>query len=296
MSFLNEMEVFYYVATENSFSKAAKKLNLSKSYVSMQITNLEQTLGAKLLHRTTRRLNLTEAGSEFYLSCAKIIREKNIARSVVESMKQAPVGRLSITASPSMCTRCLAPVLPLFMEKYPEVSIELEATPRIVDLIQENIDIAIRITADPDERLIARKIGEFKFIVCASPKYLSTYGIPATPEELIDKNCLFYSADPGHLTWSLSLNGLEKKFNVTGNLFCNNDVVIYEALLAGKGIAMLPDYIVRKGIQQGQLTVLFEAYKTTSMPIYAVYPGLKYSSPKIAAFITFLKETLSTPY
>lgn len=296
MSFLNEMEVFYYVASESSFSKAAKKLNLSKSYVSMQVTNLEQTLGAKLLHRTTRRLSLTEAGTEFYLSCAKIIREKNLARSIIESMKQEPVGRLSVTASPSLCTRCLAPALPLFMEKYPQVSIELEATARIVDLIQEDIDIAIRITTSPDERLIARKLGEFKFIVCASPTYLGTYGTPATPEELIDKNCLFYSADPDHLTWKLSLNGLEKTFNVSGNLFCNNDIVIYEALLAGKGIAMLPDYIVRKGIQQGQLTALFEEYKTISMPIYAVYPSLKYSSPKITAFIAFLKEMLSIPH
>ncbi len=291
MSRLNQMEIFYYVATENSFSKAAIKLGLSKGYVSLQMNVLETSLGAKLIHRTTRRLNLTEAGHAFFDSCSKIIEEKNTAQSVIEHLKEEPVGQLRITAAPSLT----AHILPGFLTQFPNIDILLEATPRVLDLIEEGIDIAIRFTFEPDERLIAKKIGEVAFILCASPEYLATHGTPEVPEDLSYFKCLEYSLVPKYdLKWRFMYKNVERTINLKGHLVSNNDSIIYEALIAGKGLAFLPDYIVRSAVIEKKLEPVLKEYQMPNTPIYAVYPSLKYKSPKISAFVQYLAEILKT--
>lgn len=291
MSLLNQMEIFYHVATENSFSKAAIKLGLSKGYVSLQMSILETSLGAKLIHRTTRRLNLTEAGYAFYDSCSKIIQEKNTAQSVIESFKEEPSGQLRITAVPSLT----AHLLPGFLTQFPNIDVLLEATPRVLDLIEEEIDIAIRFTFEPDERLIAKKIGEVAFILCASPEYLATHGTPKVPEDLSQFKCLEYALVPKYdLKWRFMYKNVEKTINLKGHLVSNNDSIIYEALIAGKGLAFLPDYIVRSAVMQKMLVPVLKEYQMPNIPIYAVYPSLKYKSPKISVFIQYLAEILKT--
>lgn len=291
MSRLNQMEIFYYVATENSFSKAAIKLGLSKGYVSLQMNVLETSLGAKLIHRTTRRLNLTEAGHAFFDSCSKIIQEKNTAQSTIEHLKEEPVGQLRITAAPSLT----AHILPGFLTQFPNIDLLLEATPRVLDLIEEGIDIAIRFTFEPDERLIAKKIGEVAFILCASPEFLATHGTPEVPEDLSQFKCLEYSLVPKYdLKWRFMYKNVEKTINLKGHLVSNNDSIIYEALIAGKGLAFLPDYIVRSAVIEKKLVPVLKKYQMPNTPIYAVYPSLKYKSPKISAFVQYLAEILKT--
>lgn len=290
MSLLNQMEIFYYVATENGFSKAALKLGLSKGYVSLQMSVLETSLGAKLIHRTTRRLSLTEAGHAFYDSCSKIIQEKNTAQSVIESIQDEPRGQLRITAAPSFT----AHILPGFLTQFPNIDILLEATPRVLDLVEEGIDIAIRFTFEPDERLIAKKIGEVAFILCASPEYLATHGIPEVPEDLSQFKCLEYSLVPKYdLKWRFMYKNVEKTINLKGHLVSNNDSIIYEALIAGKGLAFLPDYIIRSAVIQKKLVPVLQEYQMPNTPIYAVYPSLKYKSPKISAFVQYLADVLT---
>lgn len=292
MSLLNEMEVFYYVASLHSFSKAAKTLNLSKGYVSLLINSLEEQVKAKLLHRTTRHLSLTEAGVIFFKSCEKIIREKQLATTIIESVKQEPAGRLRISASPSMCAKCLSNIIPKFLTDFPKLNIEIDSTARVVDLIQEEVDVAIRITRTLDENYIAKFLTNLQISICASPAYLKKHGTPEKPEDLYQHNCLIYSADPTHYHWNFIEKSREKKIHVKGNLACNNETVIHQAVLAGKGIARLPYYAIYDDVMNGKLVVLLDQFSEPPLPTYAIYPSLHYTSPKVTKFLEYLKVEL----
>lgn len=292
MSMLNQMEIFYFVATWRSFSRAALELKVSKGYISTQITALENELGAKLLRRTTRHLSLTEEGEVFLESCAKIISEKQAATSLVKNAQAEPSGHLKISAPPSMCATFLAELLPRFQKLYPKISITIEASSTIKNLLQHGIDIALRITQTPDENYIARLITTFNFAVCATPAYLKKHGTPKIPDDLLQHNCLIYSADPTQNRWPFQIQKNISIMTVQGNLISANSSIIKSAVLADQGIARLPHYVVANEILKNKLTVLFAENMKMEMPLYAIYSSGANVPPKIKCLVQFLKENL----
>lgn len=293
MSMLNQMEIFYFVATWKSFSRAALELGVSKAYISKQITALEKELGTKLLQRTTRHLTLTEQGSQFFESCNNIIREKQLAQALIKEGNALPLGNLKVTAPPSMCSSFLAKYLPQFLTQYPKINLNIDASSTVKNLFQHGIDIALRITHTPDENLIARLITCFQFIVCTTPRYLKKYGFPKNPENLSRLNCLIYSADPNKNNWPFEIKKEVKIIRVQGNLISSNDRVIKEALMADEGIARLPEYILLDEVASKKLVILFSEYSRIEMPIYAIYASNITIPPKIKFFVNFLKEKLA---
>lgn len=286
------MEIFYFVAAWKNFSRAALELGVSKGYVSTQITALEKELGVKLLYRTTRYLSLTEEGILFFDSCAKIVNEKKFARSLLKNSQSEPSGHLKITAPPSMCTTFLAELLPKFLQQYPKISLTIDSSSLVKNLLQHGIDIALRITHAPDENYIARLITSFHFAICATSDYLRQYGMPKNPDDLLQHNCLIYSADPIQNRWPFQLQKTVKIITVHGNLISANSSIVKNALMANHGIARLPEYIVAKEITKKKLTVLFSENMKIEMPLYAIYSSNANIPPKIQCFIEFLKENL----
>lgn len=293
MTTLNQMEIFYFVATWKSFSKAAIELGVSKGYVSMQITALEKELGVKLLYRTTRHLSLTEEGDLFFSSCAKIVGEQKLAMTLLKEAKEEPSGNLKISAPPSMCETFLAELLPKFQERYPAISLIVDSSAAVKNLLQHNIDIALRITHVPDERYIARLITEFRFIICATPGYLQQHGTPKMPEDLLSHNCLVYSADPNQNRWPFQVKNKLDTITVHGKLAATNTTIIKAALLANQGIARLPQYVLAREIANKELAVLFSDNMKMEMPVYAIYSSNLNIPLKIKYFIKFLKDNLA---
>jgi LysR family transcriptional regulator for bpeEF and oprC len=293
MSKLDQMEIFYFIATWKSFSRAALELGVSKGFVSTQINALEKDLKVKLLHRTTRHLSLTEEGELFLGSCANIVREKQLATSLLQESQAEPSGHLKITAPPSLCNTFLSELLPEFQKKYPKISLTIDASSSIKNLLQHGIDIALRITSTPDENTIARMITTFRFVVCATSSYLQKNAKLKTPNDLSKHNCLIYAADPVQNRWPFQIQNTTSTVSVQGNLISANSTIIKNALLADQGIARLPHYVLAKEITEKKLVVLFSENMKIEMPIYAIYASNITISPKIKSFISFLRENLS---
>lgn len=287
---LPHMEIFYHVANLQSFSRAAEKLKVSKGHISQQINSLERELGVTLLQRTTRSLKLTEAGETFLQSCTRVINEKNLALSLVEELQTEPSGNLKISAPPSMCSTILTKIIPKFLDKYPKITLTVDASSTQLDLIKNDIDLALRITNNPQPNYVARLISSFKFSICASPKYLQQHGTPKSPQDLTQHNCLIYSADPISNTWPFTKKQKFEEITVHGNLRATNSNIIKEAVLAGKGIARLPDYLLQDEIKNKKIKLLLETYNEAIMPIYAMYASSRSTAPKIKAFLEFLSS------
>jgi LysR family transcriptional regulator for bpeEF and oprC len=286
------MEIFYFVATWKSFSRAALELKLSKGYVSTQITALEKDLGAKLLYRTTRHLSLTEEGILFLDSCTKIVGEKKLATSLLKDSQTEPSGHLKITAPPSMCATFLSELLPKFQEQYPKISLTIDSSSRLKNLLQHGIDIALRLTQVPDENYIARLITTFPFVICATANYLKKHGTPKNPDDLLQHNCLIYSADPTQNRWPFQIHKTVKIITVQGNLVSANSSIIKSALIANHGITRLPEYVIAKEIVNNKVTELFSEHTKIEIPLYAIYSSNVSISPKIKCFIKFLLENI----
>ena len=290
MSKLDQMEIFYFVATWKNFSRAALELGVSKGFVSSQISALEKDLKVKLLHRSTRHLSLTEEGNLFLESCTKIVREKQLATSIFTQSQTEPSGHLKITAPPSMCNTFLSELLPKFQKKHPKISLTIDSSSTVKNLLQHGIDIALRITSMPDENYIARAITTFRFVICATPNYLKQYKKPKIPDDLLQHNCLIYSADPAQNRWPFQIQNKTRIISAQGNLSSANSTIVKNALLADQGITRLPEYVVTKEIADKKLVVLFSENMKIEMPIYAIYASGINISPKIKSFISFLRE------
>lgn len=287
------MEVFARVAEANSFSGAAKRLGLSKSAVSKQVARLERTLGAKLLNRTTRRLSLTEVGQAFYEHCARVVAEAEAAELAVSRLRAEPRGVLRVTAPAAFGHLHVAPAIPDFLARYPELSVQLVMNDRMVDLVEEGYDVAIRMTSDPAPNVVARRLAPVRWAVCASPQYLARHREPQTPGELAQHNCLFYSFLESSSDWRFRSDRGDLTVQVAGNFTVNNSEALREAVLRGLGIALLPTFTVGRDIQEGSLNALlpgYTPYGTFGVDVYAVYLPTRYLSPKVRAFIDFFLE------
>ena len=291
MDIFAAMTAFARVAETRSFSEAARRLGTSKSVVSRQIMALEADLGARLFHRTTRSMTMTEAGEGYYERVSRILTEVDEANLSVTRLQAAPRGRLRVNAPMTFGIRHLAPAIPDFLALHPEVEIDMTMNDRFVDLIDEGYDVAVRIGRLTDSALVARKLAPLRRVVCASPAYLAARGVPLTPADLGTHDCLSYSNMTVADEWSfVGPDGKPMSVEVKGRLRVNNGDALRIAALRGLGLANQPSFIIGADLQAGTLVGVLTDYVIQDGGIYAVYPHSRHLSPKVRAFVDFLAE------
>ena len=263
MEDLERMAIFAHVIEAKSFSAAARRLGLSKSLVSKHVTQLEKSLGARLLNRTTRNMSLTEAGALFYEHCARIMEELAEAKLVVSRLHSEPRGRLRISCSVAFGRLHIAPAVVEFLAAYPEVNIDMATTDRFVDLAEEGYDVVIRIMGEPAPNVVARKLAAVNRTMCATPEYFARHGVPQTPGDLEQHNCLTYTSLNPQGAWRLRGPDGDISVRSAGNLRVNDDDALAEAVLRGLGIALLPTFIIGKE----------RSKRTTAVGVVRVHPA-----------------------
>ncbi len=286
---LGAMAVFARVVDAGSFSRAAEALGLSKSAVSKQVARLEDRLGARLLNRTTRKLSLTEAGAAFHAGCRQMLAEAEDAEAAVGHLAQAPRGTLHVNAPMTFGQQHVAPALPEFMARYPELDVNLQLNDRTVDLVAEGFDVAVRIGRLADSSLVARRLAPQNTAVVAAPEYLDRHGRPEHPQELDRHACLLYSYLASGPVWHFRGRDGPVRVPVAGRLEANNGDVLLAAAKGGAGIARLPTFICGDAVRAGELERLLPGWvDTADAAVYAVYPASRQVSPKLRVFIDFL--------
>lgn len=289
MDRLSAIGAFVTVADLGSFSRAAERLNIAKSVVSRQVSALEAELGARLFHRTTRSLTLTEVGRSYLERTRQILADLEEANQAVSQLQSAPRGKLRVNAPMSFGFLHLAQALPDFMKLYPEVSVDLVMNDRFVDLVDEGFDIAVRIGALDDSSLIARKLAPVRRVICASPDYIAARGAPAHISDLKSHECLVYMSD--HPEWRFeNPNGKPFIVAVHGRLSVNNGDALRVAALQGLGIANLPTFLVGDDLRAGRLVAVLQEMTPLMLTLNAVYPPTRHITPKVRAFVDFLSE------
>ena len=291
MDILNGMAAFAAVVDAGSFTAAAKDLGQSKSSISKQISKLEDRLGARLLNRTTRKLSLTDVGRDYYERCRRIVEEAEEAELAVTTMQECPRGLLRVSLPHSFGARYIAPILPDFMKRYPDISVEVHMSDQTVDLVDMGIDVAVRAGNLRDSSLIARKLAEIRIMIAATPAYWDQHGRPEHPRDLSRHNCFTYAYSQSPKNWYFQdKTGGEMWVPVDGNLHGNSGEITLAALLAGLGVAALPTFFCPDGLENGDLESVLEDYCRPPAGLYAVYPHSRHLSTKVRVFVDFLVE------
>lgn len=296
MDSLSDIAVFVHVVRSGSFTAAADKLGLSKSVVSKYVTRLEDRLGARLLNRTTRRLSLTEAGQVFFSRSQHALGEIEEAEAEISKIQGEPRGELRLNSPMSFGVLHIAPLLPAFQARYPEVTVDMVLDDRTANLVEEGYDLAIRIGDLPDSSLVARRLGACRHVVCATPEYFARHGVPQSPADLSDHPALTYRYQDSPSEWSfIASDGSFIQVPINSRLQMNNSLALREALLNGAGVTLTPTFVVGRDIRAGKLKAVLLDYRLIELSIYAVYPQRKHLSPKVRAFIDFLAEQIEDP-
>jgi DNA-binding transcriptional LysR family regulator len=295
-----DMEAFVRVVEAEGFSAAAPALGLTPSAVSKLITRLEARLGVRLLQRTTRALHLTADGEAFYEQARRIVSEIGALEAELSDRRGTPQGLLRVTTSLAFSTHQLAPVIGEFLELYPDVRLELVPTDRVVDLVEEGIDLAVRVGRLGDSSFMARKIGEDVRLVCASPAYLERHGTPQRPEELARHTCIF-SRDRLHSgRWPFRFDGANgqhvREVEVTGRIAISDGDGQLRLAVQGLGIVRLTRLTVATAIRSGELVSLLKEFSAEEpVPIHVVYPHRRHLAPKVTAFVDFVRQKFTPP-
>jgi DNA-binding transcriptional LysR family regulator len=286
-----EMRAFVRSVELGGFSAAARDLDLTPSALSKLVTRMEDRLGVRLMNRTTRKLALTAEGEAYFASAKRILVDIEEAETEVTQFSQSPKGLLRVNVGVAFGMHQLAPALPRFLERYPDIELDITVTDRLVDLVEEGADVAIRTGPLRDSSLIARKICDVHRVICASPIYLKKHGVPKAPKDLRQHNCISISGAPQLRKWAFDTsNGIET-IDVSGNVNANNAETLLQLAATGVGIIRLADVIVSDGIRAGWLVpILSDVSHDEPLPLSAVYPPGKHKSPRVAAFVNFLVE------
>jgi DNA-binding transcriptional LysR family regulator len=296
MDQLTDLAVFIQVAESRSFTAAAHKLGMAKSVVSKYVTRLEDRLGVRLLHRTTRRLSLTEAGERLHQRGARALEDIEEAERDVSSHQEQPRGRLRVAAPMSLGLLHLAPALPAFLREHPLVKVDLRLDDRPEDVIGGGIDVALRIAELADSSLIARRLCTIRFVTVASSEYLRSHGTPQHPAELSRHSCLVYTVRQQANLWRYrDASGREIVVSVEGALQANNSLALREALVAGIGIALTPSFVVGEELRDGRLVSVLNDYGVHPRELYAILPERKHLTPKTRAFVEFAAKLFCDP-
>lgn len=290
MDRLAALQAFVRVAESRSFSEAARRLRTSKSAVSRLVAALETELGARLFHRTTRSLTLTEPGRAYFERVGRVLADLDEADQSVSQSQATPRGRLKVNAPMSFGFLHLAPAIPDFLARYPEVGVDMTMNDRFVDLVDEGFDVAVRIGSLADSSLVARRLAPIRRVVCASRAYLRARGVPLSPDDLAGHDCLGYSNISGQNWPLMNAEGAPLSVHVAGRLTTNNGDALRAAALRGAGLAYLPTFIVGGDLQEGTLVTVLERFVPQDMHVNAVYPHARHLSPKVRSFVDFLAE------
>ena len=290
---LSDIAVFVDVVQAGSFTAAAERLEVSKAVVSKYVSRLEQRLGARLFYRTTRRLTLTEAGEALYRRSANALAELEEAERDVTQLAGAPRGRLRVSAPSYFGTVTLAPLLKPFVDQYPEITLDLDLDDRLVDLVRDRFDVAVRISSSVDPSLVARRLATSSLIAVASPAYFRSRGQPKMPADIREHACLGYSAARTPNEWRFrARKGPWIAVTMEAALYCNNDFVLKQAALDGLGIGMFPRFFVARELEHGSLVQALPDYEMPALSINAVYASRRHLAPKVRAFVDYLAEAL----
>lgn len=290
-----EMRVFVRSVELGGFSAAARDLDLTPSALSKLVTRLEDRLGVRLMNRTTRKLALTAEGEAYFAKAKRILADIEEAEMEVTQSADRPRGMLRINVGFAFGMHQLAPALPRFLERYPDIELDVTVTDRLIDLMEESADVAIRNGHLRDSSLVARRICDLHRVICASPAYLKKHGVPKSPQDLLRHNCISISGAPQLRRWPFdTADGIEY-VDVAGNVSANNAETLLQLAATGVGIIRLADVIVADGIRAGGLVPLFEEiHHREPLPLSAVYLPGKHKSPRVAAFVNFLVESFAS--
>jgi DNA-binding transcriptional LysR family regulator len=293
MDTIEAMRVFAAVVERSGFSAAADALDMSTPSVTRHVAWLEQRLGTRLLNRTTRHVSLTSAGAAYHERCLKLLAEFSATEAAVTAQSLEPAGTLRVNAPVSFGIARLGDLVSRFSQLHPQVTIDLDLSDRLVDLVEEGYDVAIRITRQPSGSLIARPLAESDMMLCAAPAYLARAGTPQTAADLAQHDVLGYRYHAGGEEWRLSGPNGEESVRIREHLRANNGDLLREAAIAGMGITLQPDFIVGQAVARGQLVHLLPQYRFPTLSIFAVYASRSHLAPKVRSFIDFLVESFA---
>lgn len=292
---LNDIVVFTKVAETKSFTGAAEQLGLPKSTVSRKLAQLEERLGVRLVQRTTRKLALTEIGEAYYERAARIVADLHAAEQVVTDMQATPRGRLRVTAPIDLSTRYLGAIVADFIAGHPDITVELDATDRIVDLIEDGYDVAVRFGQLPESTLIARKLTAFDGYLCASPTYLAKRGTPTTVEELDDHDKVLFLPNSRTSGWTLTNGEQTYELGRPARFSSNNLGAVRDVVLAGGGIALMTEFMVACDVREGRLVRVLPEWGGRAVDVQAVYPARQNLPPRLTLFLDHLAKALNPP-
>ncbi len=291
MNPFEDMRLFCQVMESGSFTAAAEQLGLSKQFVSRRLIQLEDRLGVRLLNRSTRRLDVTPLGQSYYESALRLLSEVEQVEQGIAGQNSEPRGTIRLSAPLSFAIAHLGCLLPLFLQRHPEVAVEVDLSDRSVDLIGEGYDLVLRIGTLEDSTLIARRIASIPRVYCASPDYLALRGTPQQPEDLAQHDCLPY----GHsrqVQWRFK--GKLQALNVCGRMRVNNGDLLRDTAIAGFGVTYLPTFIVGDALKDGRLVTVLDEFAPEDLTLSAVYPQHRQSSRPVQALVDFLRERLAS--
>lgn len=286
MQHWERVEGFVQVVRHGSFVAAAKHLHISSSHISRLVSRLEQQLGTQLLYRSTRQIQLTDAGRIYYEACRQLFEGVRTAELQLQQHQGLPTGELKITAPATFGDNYIAPLMNDFHTRHPQLSVTMYFSNRQVELIEEGFDVGIRMGVLRESTLIARRLCDRREYIVGSPEYLSLIAAPQTLTDLERHNCLLGSR--GY--WLLQHNGQRKEINVRGNWHANSGPALLDAALKGLGLAQLPDYYVDASLASGKLVSVLDEYQSPDMGVWIVYPQQRHLAPKVRLLIDFLVE------
>ena len=294
MDTLDGMKTVVAVVESHSFTAASERLGMSKALVSKYVGEVEKNLGIRLFNRTTRQLALTEAGRSYYEQAIILLEQFSTMVDNVTGEQSSPRGILRLSAPVTFGEMTLAPLLPEFLQRYPQLQVDLRLTNGAIDMLEEGIDVRLRIGGVDDSTMIARQLSTFPLLLCASPDYLRQHGMPKTAEEITQHNCIIDSNFRIGRQWPIiSPKGLAHTINVSSHVSVNSPQAVREIAIAGGGIGMIPQFIVEDALTHGQLIQVLPGYTTLEFGLFAIYPHRKYVAKKVRCFLDFALESFA---
>lgn len=289
------MRTYVAAIAAGSFAGAAERLGMSPQLVSKYVGQLERRLGARLLNRTTRRISITEAGQAYYERCQDLLAEFDELEGAIRESAVAARGTLKINAPMSFGITHLARAAAEYQREQPDVAVDLTLDDRVIDVVSEGFDLAVRIGRLAESSLVARKLAPIRLVICGSPSYLSDRGVPETPDALSNHECLCYTYSSNHDHWYCERDGKQFDVRISGKISANNGDALRLAAIAGAGLIMQPTFMVDHDVREGRLQIVLQDYAIEELAVYAVYAHRQYLSAKVRTFVDFLSGYFGSP-
>lgn len=294
MDRMTSIATFVKIAEAGGFAAAARKLGVSPSTVTTQIQELEDRLGVRLLNRSTRKVSLTEIGKAYYERCMHILADMDEADGAVHAMHAKPSGILHLNVSLAMPI-FVAPVIAEFTALYPDVKVSMTMSDRMVDLVEDGIDLAITTMPVPNSNLVMRRVGSVRLLVCGSPDYFARHDMPRQPDDLVNHNCMKYTFSSWGSEWRFKSPEGERAIHVTGNMEANSVNALKVAAILGQGLILAPDFLLRDEIKSGRLIPVLTEFCLPELPINAVYPHRQHLATNVRSFLGLVTKHVHGP-